>query len=74
MDDDDRPRGTGGPRKDAAHALISESLDGYSLDELDQRILLLNGEIDRVTAHRSRAAAHRLAAEAFFSSKPRSDG
>ena len=70
MHDDDRPSGIGGLRKDAAHSLISESLDGYSLDELDQRITLLNAEIERVKAHRARAAAHRLAADAFFSPNP----
>lgn len=69
MIDDDRPLGPGGLRQDAAQALNSESLDSYSLDELDQRVALLQGEIARVTAHRTRAAAHRLAADALFSSK-----
>jgi uncharacterized small protein (DUF1192 family) len=66
MDDDDRPR----PRGDAASHLAGESLDSYSLDELDARVQLLEAEIARVAAHRNQASAHKLAAEAFF--KPRS--
>ena len=62
MDDDDRPK----PRGDAASLLAGESLDSYSLDELDARVALLEAEIARVAAHRSKAAAHKLAAEALF--------
>jgi uncharacterized small protein (DUF1192 family) len=65
MDDDDRPR----PRGDAASHLAGESLDSYSLEELDTRITLLEAEIARVAAHRHKAATHKLAAEALF--KPR---
>ena len=65
MDDDDLPRRRG----DAATRLSSESLDTYSQDELDDRISLLEAEIARVTAHRERSTAHRLAADALF--KPR---
>ena len=70
MDDDDRPR----PRAaktdfGAASLLAGESLDSYSLDELDARVALLEDEIVRVTAHRNKSAAHKLAAEALF--KPR---
>ena len=65
MDDDDRPR----PRGDSASRLAGESLDSYSQDELDSRIELLEAEIARVTAHKAKASAHRLAAEAFFKSK-----
>lgn len=62
MEADDRPR----PRGDAASLLSSESLDSYSRDELDVRIELLQSEITRVTAHRNKAAAHMLAADALF--------
>lgn len=66
MDEDDLPRRRG----DAAAKLSTESLDSYSQEELDDRICLLEAEIARVKAHRERAAAHRLAADALF--KPRS--
>ena len=71
MDDDDRPRPRG-IKADfgAASLLANESLDSYSLDELDARIVLLEAEIARVAAHRNKSAAHKLAAEALF--KPRS--
>lgn len=69
--DDDRPRSRG-PGSDfgAASLLSGESLDAYSLDELDTRISLLEGEIVRTAAHRKKAAAHQIAAEALFRSKP----
>ena len=62
MDDDDRPRARG----DAASLLARESLDSYSLDELDARIELLEAEIARVASHRNKAAAHKLAAASLF--------
>ena len=62
MDDDDRPK----QRGDAASMLGRESLDSYSRDELDDRIALLEAEIARVTAHRDKAKAHILAADALF--------
>ena len=62
MDEDDRPR----PRGDAASLLRGELLDSYSRDELDERIALLEQEIDRVRAHRDRASAHIAAADALF--------
>ena len=65
MDDDDRPRS----RSDAASLLSGESLDRYSHDELGERIAQLETEIIRVAAHRTRASAHRSAADALF--KPR---
>ncbi|MGD9471507.1 MAG: DUF1192 family protein [Novosphingobium sp.] len=67
MEDDDRPR----QRGDAAEKLSAESLDSYSLDELDVRISLLEAEIARVESHRLKAAAHRHAADALF--RPRTD-
>jgi len=70
MDDDDRPLGLSGFRKDAASLLGAESLDPYSLDELGGRIALLEAEIARVKAHRDKSSAHRLAAEALFRAAP----
>ena len=63
MDDDDRPR----PKGDAAGKLAAESLDGYSIDELNLRIQLLETEIMRIVAHRDKAKAHMVAADALFS-------
>jgi uncharacterized small protein (DUF1192 family) len=60
--DDDLPR----PKGDAAAALAKESLDPYSLAELDERVAQLEAEIARIKAHRDKAAAHRAAADALF--------
>lgn len=60
--DEDLPR----PKGDSAGKLAAEPLDSYSLDELAERIALLEAEIARVKAQMNKAAAHRLAAEAFF--------
>ena len=60
--EDDLPR----PRGDAAEALSKESLDPYSVSELDARIGLLEAEIARVKAHRDKSSAHRAAADALF--------
>jgi uncharacterized small protein (DUF1192 family) len=70
MNDDDRPFGAARSRTDAAALLSVESLEAYSLAELDGRVAALEAEIARVRAHRDKSAAHRLAAEAFFKSKP----
>jgi uncharacterized small protein (DUF1192 family) len=69
MDDDDLPRKRG-PDLGAAGLLARESLDSYSLDELDERIELLQAEIDRIKAHRDKSSAHMQAAEALFRPKP----
>ncbi|MDP9056800.1 MAG: DUF1192 domain-containing protein [Pseudomonadota bacterium] len=66
MQHDDLPGGWIGSREDAAHKLGLESLDRYSLNELDERVVLLDAEIARVKAHRQKSAAHRLAADALF--------
>lgn len=50
--------------------LAGESLDSYSLDELDARVELLRSEIERIKAHRDKSAAHMQAAEALFRPKP----
>jgi len=70
MNDDDRPLGAANSRMDAAALMAAESLEAYSLAELDGRVALLEAEIVRVRAHRDKSAAHRLAAEAFFRPKP----
>ena len=63
--DDDLPR----PKGDAAGQLSKESLDPYSLDELAERIAVLEVEIARIMAHQGKVIAHRSAADALF--KPR---
>ncbi len=62
--DDDLPARSG----DAASKLAGEDLAPYSQDELTARIALLETEIARVKSHRDKAAAHRSAADALFSS------
>ncbi|PEQ12101.1 hypothetical protein B2G71_13235 [Novosphingobium sp. PC22D] len=67
MDDDDRPRRRLPEQSlGAASLLAGESLDSYSLDELDARVLLLETEIARIRAHREKAAAHMKAAAELF--------
>lgn len=68
MDEEDRPHDLARGRKDAAASLALESLEPYSQDELDMRIVLLENEIARVKAHKAKAAASRMAAEALFRS------
>jgi len=74
MDEDDRPRRRS-PEGDfgAASLLASESLDRFSLDELDARVVLLESEIERIRAHRQKASAHMRAAEALFKTPFRPD-
>ncbi|MGR4891407.1 DUF1192 domain-containing protein [Sphingopyxis sp. LARHCG72] len=62
MDDDDLPR----RRDDVLAALIKQPLDPLSVDELDDRIAVLEGEIARIKAHRSAATSQKAAAEALF--------
>ena len=63
--EDDRPR----PKGDAASKLAAEDLGPYSQNELADRIALLEAEIERVTAHLDKAAAHMAAADALFGKK-----
>jgi uncharacterized small protein (DUF1192 family) len=72
MDDDERPRrrSTEG-NFGAASLLASESLERYSLDELDARIALLEADIARIRQFRDRSAAHMQAADALFRPKQR---
>jgi len=62
MDVIDHPRPTG----DLASKLAAESLDHLSVDDLAERITLLEAEIARTTAHRDQARSHRAAADALF--------
>ena len=64
MDPDDLPR----PRGDAAGKLAGEALDPYSVEELNVRIQQLEAEVVRIVAHRDKAKAHRVAADALFGS------
>ncbi|MDK2760365.1 MAG: DUF1192 domain-containing protein [Sphingopyxis sp.] len=62
MDDDDLPR----RRDDVLTALVKQPLDPLSVDELGERIAVLEGEIARVKAHRIAATGQKAAAEALF--------
>ena len=62
MDDDDLPR----RRDDVLTALIKQSLAPLSLDELGDRIAILEAEIERVKAHRAAATSHKAIADALF--------
>nr|WP_033074242.1 DUF1192 domain-containing protein [Sphingopyxis sp. MWB1] len=62
MDDEELPR----RRDDVLEALIRQPLDPLSITELDARIVALEREIERVKAHRSKAASHKASAEALF--------
>ncbi|MBV1917419.1 MAG: DUF1192 domain-containing protein [Sphingomonadaceae bacterium] len=70
MDDEDRPK----PRMPegsfgAASLLAGESLESYSLAELDTRVALIEAEISRIQNHRGRASDHMRAAEEMFRRK-----
>jgi uncharacterized small protein (DUF1192 family) len=57
------------PRRARGHALIEairEDLDPYAVDELQERIELLQAEIARTTAQIGRKQSGRAAADALF--------
>ncbi len=62
MDDDDLPR----RRDDVLAALTGQSLDPLSVDELGERIAVLEAEIERIKAHRDAATSHKAVAEGLF--------
>lgn len=62
MDDEDLPR----RRDDLLSRLAREPLDPLSIDELDERVALLEAEIERVKAHKAAASSHKAIAEALF--------
>lgn len=57
--DDERPK----PKR--THE-IGQDLSLLSVDELDERVILLLGEIDRLKAERDRKNGSKAAAEAIF--------
>jgi uncharacterized small protein (DUF1192 family) len=59
MDLDDAP-------KKSAQMVIGENLDSISVAELEQRIQLLESEINRLRAEISKKQASKSAADAFF--------
>lgn len=70
MDDEDRPKSVLPEGKFGAASLLpGESLESYSLDELDARIALLETEIARIREHRGKTSDHMRAAEAMFRPK-----
>ncbi len=63
MDDDEElPRS----KNDPLSALIIQDLDPFSVDELEERINLLQSEISRCEAKKSFAVTHRASAEELF--------
>lgn len=55
------------PRKKASHE-VGQNLDLLSVDELGERIALLQAEIERLETARAAKEASRAAAAAFFKS------
>ncbi|WP_267435516.1 DUF1192 domain-containing protein [Sphingomonas sp. GM_Shp_1] len=62
MDTDDSPLRT----PDSLTALVQADLDPLSLAELEARIAVLQGEIERTRSHMARASLHRASADALF--------
>jgi uncharacterized small protein (DUF1192 family) len=60
--DEDLPR----RRNDELDALVKQSLDPLSIDDLNARIAALEGEIARTKAHMAAASAFKANAEALF--------
>jgi uncharacterized small protein (DUF1192 family) len=56
------------PRRkdDLVAQLARQDLDPYSVDELDERIELLEAEIARIRIKRERAVNHRASADSLF--------
>jgi len=61
---DDDPFGA--PRKKPTSHEIGQNLDALSVDELDERVALLEQEIERLKAARQSKQASKAAADAFF--------
>ena len=62
MDDDELPR----RRDDVLDALARQPLDPLSVDELSERIVALEAEIDRTRKHLAAAGGVKANAEALF--------
>ena len=56
----------GKPRKAPTVHEVGQSLDALSVDELNERIELLEAEIARLTVARAAKEASKAAADAFF--------
>ncbi|MCI4677573.1 DUF1192 domain-containing protein [Rhodoblastus acidophilus] len=54
------------PKKAPQRHELGQPLDALSVDELTERIELLQDEIGRLSAARERKSASRTAADAFF--------
>lgn len=54
------------PKKPKAEMVIGENLDAISVAELEQRIKLLDSEMERIRAEIARKQASLRAADAFF--------
>ena len=54
------------PRKAASSHEIGQSLDNLSVKEIEERIMILQGEINRLEAARKTKLASLSAAAAFF--------
>lgn len=62
MDLDDAPSRP----DDILDALVRQDLDPLSVDELDARITVLQGEIARCQRKKDQAVSHRASADALF--------
>ncbi len=62
MEDEDLPR----RRDDVLAALTKQALDPLSVDELADRIAVLEAEIARTKKHRDAAGGFKASAEALF--------
>ena len=51
---------------DPVNQLIRQDIDHLSVDELEERITLIQGEIDRCRAKIEKAVHHRATAESLF--------
>ena len=71
--DDDDPFGMRPRPKPPAHE-VGQALDTLSVDELEERIALLRGEIERLDQARKAKSAASVAADAFFRRAPAGDG
>ncbi len=67
MDEPALPRTARGA---SVEALSREDLDLFSIEELDERIQGLEGEIERVRGARKKKLAGRAAADALFGQPP----
>ncbi len=65
--DDDNPFDPAPRKKPASHE-VGQVLDALSVNELEERIALLRGEIERLEAAKKAKEASKAAADSFFKS------